>query len=197
MQNNKTMFRNPILEFLSRSNPLVILFLHLILISSVLGYGKNNFKFDWYSQISLFILGLITWTLAEYLIHRFVFHLTGKLKALKLLHYALHGHHHKNPTDKRHLFMPPIPVLFIVSIIFSLFYLIFGVSTFYFFPGFEFGYLVYSMIHYSVHVKPYSSGIMKSLWIHHGKHHFENSSLRYGVSSPFWDYIFRTLPDEK
>jgi hypothetical protein len=156
----------------------------------------NRIQLDIYSGFFLFISGVITWTLAEYLIHRYVFHWKSNNKILKLIHYALHGHHHANPLDKTHLFMPPFPVIIIACFIFSILYLIIGEFAFYFFPGFELGYLIYAMIHYLVHVKTFANGVMKRLWIHHGKHHFENSSFRFGVSSPFWDYVFRTLPDE-
>jgi sterol desaturase/sphingolipid hydroxylase (fatty acid hydroxylase superfamily) len=196
MQKRKVMFQNPVFELLSRSNPLIIFTLHLLLISLIYSYGLKSLELKFSYQIYLFISGLITWTLAEYLIHRFVFHWTSQRKFLKVVHYALHGHHHDNPTDKNHLFMPPIPVVLLVILLFSFFFMLMGRVAYFFFPGFEMGYLIYSMIHYSVHLKPYSKGIMKKLWIHHGKHHYENSSARYGVSNTFWDYIFQTLPKD-
>lgn len=196
MQKKNVMFDNPIIELLSRSNPLLILILHLLIIGSVLYYGLINIKSPVHIQFLLFISGIFIWTLAEYVIHRFVFHWRSENKILKLIHYALHGHHHENPTDSNHLFMPPIPVLVISFILFSLFFLLMNRYVFFFFPGFEFGYLVYSMIHYSVHLKPHKKGIMQKLWLHHGKHHYENPNSRYGVSTIFWDRIFRTLPEK-
>ncbi len=153
-----------------------------------------NFKVGIQNQVILFVCGIFSWTFAEYIIHRFVFHWKSKNRILKVIHYALHGHHHENPTDSNHLFMPPIPVLVISFFLFSFFFLLMNKFAFFLFPGFEFGYLVYSMIHYSVHLKPYKKGIMYKLWLHHGKHHYENSNARYGVSNTFWDHIFRTIP---
>ncbi len=196
MRKRKVMFDNRFIELLSRSNPLLIAILHLSLISSMLIYGIVNFKVLFHVQFLLFILGILIWTLAEYVIHRFVFHWRSENGILKVIHYALHGHHHENPTDSNHLFMPPIPVLVIAFFLFSFFFLLMNKFAFFFFPGFEFGYLVYSMIHYSIHLKPYSKGIMRKLWLHHGKHHYENSKTRYGVSNTFWDRIFRTLPEK-
>jgi sterol desaturase/sphingolipid hydroxylase (fatty acid hydroxylase superfamily) len=193
MQHQKNMFENPIIEILSRSNPIIICTIHLILISSVYYYGLVHYNLKLFSQIFLFVFGVLTWTLAEYLIHRFVFHWKSDNKILKIIHYALHGHHHENPTDKNHLFMPPIPVILIALILFIFFYLFLGKYVFYFFPAFELGYLIYSLIHYSVHQNPYSFGLMKKLWIHHGKHHYENSSTRFGVSNTFWDRVFKTI----
>jgi 4-hydroxysphinganine ceramide fatty acyl 2-hydroxylase len=192
MQKQKVMFENRFLEFLSRSNPIVITLLHLFLITSVYLFGLSNIKLRFNYQILLIISGIFTWTLAEYLIHRFLFHWKSNNKVLRVIHYALHGHHHANPTDKKHLFMPPIPVVLIAFIIFSFFYLLIGKYTYYFFPGFELGYLIYSFIHYIVHLKPYSKGILRKLWLHHGKHHYENSAADFGVSNTFWDLIFQT-----
>ena len=194
MRKQKVMFDNRVIELLSRSNPFKIAILHISLISSVLTYGLLNFELSASVGILLFISGIFSWTLAEYVIHRFIFHWSSRNRILKVIHYALHGHHHENPTDSNHLFMPPIPVLVISFFLFSIFFLFINKFAFYFFPGFELGYLVYSMIHYSVHLKPYSNGIMRKLWIHHGKHHYENSNMRYGVSNTFWDHVFRTMP---
>lgn len=45
----------------------------------------------------LFVLGLLLWSLTEYLIHRFLFHMKppGDSYYLILLHFVLHGQHHK------------------------------------------------------------------------------------------------------
>jgi sterol desaturase/sphingolipid hydroxylase (fatty acid hydroxylase superfamily) len=196
MRKNKVMFENPIIEFLSRSNPILISIVHLFLIVGFYYFGIAKLELELYVQILLFALGIFTWTLAEYLIHRYVFHWTSKNRIFRIIHYVLHGHHHENPTDRNHLFMPPIPVVLISFFLFTSFYFFIGNYAFYFFPGFELGYLIYSMIHYSVHLKPFTQGIMKKLWIHHGKHHYENSSCRYGVSNTFWDRVFRTLSNE-
>lgn len=96
MRKQNVMFDNPIIELLSRSNPFVITILHLTLISSILYYGLVNFNVIIYIQILLFLLGIFAWTLAEYVIHRFIFHWRSKNRILKVLHYALHGYHHEN-----------------------------------------------------------------------------------------------------
>jgi len=199
-QNNPMpMFRNPIMEFFAKSNPQIIVFVHLIISSSIFTFGIWILKINLHGFVIfvLFTLGIFAWTLAEYLIHRFLFHLNGKNRLIKMVHYALHGHHHENPTDKNHLFMPPLPLILIVFVLFSFFYTILGDYTFFFFPGFELGYLIYSLIHYSIHIKPYNNGIMGKLWLHHCKHHFVNSKKAFGVSNIFWDFLFQTTPEKK
>jgi sterol desaturase/sphingolipid hydroxylase (fatty acid hydroxylase superfamily) len=198
-QNNANkMFENPFFEFFAKSNPVLIVIIHLGIIFSIFSFGIWRLKINLHPIIFciVFSSGIFTWTFAEYLIHRYVFHWVGKNKLIKSVHYALHGHHHQNPTDDQHLFMPPLPLVFIIFFLFSFFYLFLGNYTFVFFPGFELGYLVYSLIHYAIHLKPYSTGILGRLWLHHGKHHFVNSRKAYGVSNIFWDQVFGTTPDK-
>ena len=45
----------------------------------------------------LFVLGMLLWSLLEYLLHRFLFHMKppGNSYYLITLHFILHGQHHK------------------------------------------------------------------------------------------------------
>lgn len=45
----------------------------------------------------LFVLGMLLWSLVEYLIHRFLFHMKPPSNSyyLIMLHFVLHGQHHK------------------------------------------------------------------------------------------------------
>lgn len=45
----------------------------------------------------LFVLGMLIWTLIEYLIHRFLFHMKPPSDShyLIMLHFVMHGQHHK------------------------------------------------------------------------------------------------------
>lgn len=45
----------------------------------------------------LFVLGMLFWTLMEYLIHRFLFHMKPPSDShyLIMLHFVMHGQHHK------------------------------------------------------------------------------------------------------
>jgi sterol desaturase/sphingolipid hydroxylase (fatty acid hydroxylase superfamily) len=66
-----------------------------------------------------------------------------------------------------------------------------------FFAGLIAGYIWYDMTHYAVHhVKPRTETGAK-LRKHHYLHHFKQPGARFGVSTPFWDVIFRTLPREE
>ncbi len=58
--------------------------------------------------------------------------------------------------------------------------------------GFAFGYVCYDSIHYAIHHFPMKRGIWLSLKQYHLRHHFHDDHAGYGVSSPLWDYVFRT-----
>ena len=193
------MFENPILEMLSKSNPPLMITFHILLAGAILYFGllKGHSNLNELSIIVIFTLGLLTWSLTEYLMHRYLFHFEGENKLTKAFHYAMHGHHHKNPSDKSHMFMPPAPAFLFVMLFFGMFYLIMGSSAFFFLPGFEIGYLIYSLVHFSVHDSKASQGPLKKLWLHHAKHHYQSPEKAFGVSSTLWDFVFNTMPNDE
>src|SRR5438445_8588866 len=75
---------------------------------------------------ALFLLGVLLWTLIEYLIHRYVFHYQPKTRLGKRLHYIIHGVHHDYPNDARRLVMPPSISVPLAFLFFGLFLVIFG-----------------------------------------------------------------------
>lgn len=182
------LFNNPLLEVFTKTHPV----LHVIT------YGGAALVCLWFNTAPvapyayLIPLGVIAWTLAEYLIHRFLFH----IEASKF-QYLIHGVHHEYPRDRERLMMPPLPGIGLVLFFYSWWYLFFASLTPLFMSGFILGYLVYTFIHYVVHAWKPIPGI-KFLWAHHLKHHnpaYENKA--YGVSSPLWDYVFGTMPPKK
>lgn len=56
-------------------------------------------------------LGIFLWTLFEYLIHRWIFHLDAIAKNpfFRIIHFLFHGQHHKVPFDTQRLVFPVIP----------------------------------------------------------------------------------------
>jgi sterol desaturase/sphingolipid hydroxylase (fatty acid hydroxylase superfamily) len=90
--------------------------------------------------------------------------------------------------------MPPVPSIIIALIFFQIFRLILKNMVFAFFAGFLLGYLVYASIHYSMHAMKPPKNKLRFLWEYHSKHHYKYPDKAFGVSSPFWDYIFGSLP---
>jgi sterol desaturase/sphingolipid hydroxylase (fatty acid hydroxylase superfamily) len=95
-----------------------------------------------------FPLGLLLWTLAEYLLHRFVFHFPPKTPRMERATFLFHGVHHSQPMCKTRLVMPPAASIPLAFLFYCLFYLIWvkllGASLWLAptFSGFIAGYLI-------------------------------------------------------
>lgn len=52
---------------------------------------------SWMSVVALLPVGVLLWTLIEYSLHRFIFHMEPHPSSRRLLqfHFAIHGQHHK------------------------------------------------------------------------------------------------------
>ena len=149
----------------------------------------------------VFVLGVFLWTLLEYNVHRFLFHMPPRTPLMERITYLFHGIHHVQPACKTRLVMPPIvsiPLAVIVALLYSAMTSVLGVSH-WFWPllaGTVTGYLIYDMIHYATHHWPLRWGYLKYLKRYHMKHHYKVDDAYYGITSPVWDYVFRTIPAE-
>ncbi len=146
----------------------------------------------------MFLVGMFAWTIAEYFLHKYVFHWTNDTAAGKRIHFLLHGVHHDYPSDKDRLVMPLLTSAPLAVIFYSLFTFAIGRSLGEpFFAGFVVGYLFYDGTHYYVHHFVPTTRWGKFLRRHHLTHHFADHSGGFGVSSPLWDLVFRTMPVKK
>ncbi|KAL2155550.1 hypothetical protein VTH82DRAFT_292 [Thermothelomyces myriococcoides] len=148
-------------------------------------------------QAPYFAFGLFMWTLIEYLMHRFLFHIDYYLPDNRVgitLHFTLHGIHHYLPMDKYRLVMPPTLFLILASPFWKLAHTIFFwnwyIATTAFCGG-VFGYVCYDMTHYFLHHQNLPLW-WKKLKKYHLEHHFLDYENGFGVTSPFWDKVFGT-----
>jgi 4-hydroxysphinganine ceramide fatty acyl 2-hydroxylase len=186
------LFDSDFLEIFTHVHFSVPLFVYLPVVTYMLWLGVQA-ALPALTIVGLFLFGLLIWTLTEYLLHRFVFHYEPTSKLGQRLHFLLHGVHHDYPNDSLRLVMPPAVSIPLAILFYAFFRLFLGdVLVTPFFAGFIVGYLFYDMLHYATHHAPMKSGF--GLWLkhHHMRHHYQSSSLGYGVSSPLWDYVFRT-----
>ncbi len=146
---------------------------------------------DWPVGMALLLTaaaGLASWSLIEYLLHRFILH---GLQPFKRWHLQ----HHAQPTA-----LIGAPTLLSSGLIFVLVFLpawvLFGAQgaaalTF----GVLVGYLSYAIVHHGVH-----HWRAKGAWLArrkrwHALHHHSDAihaPSRYGVSTSFWDRVFAT-----
>lgn len=189
------LFKSKFVEALTKSNIVVIdsmyTVLTVILISSYYIYVNPSVS----AILGWFFTGFISWTLAEYIMHRFLYHKIKDSSYDTGIQYLFHGIHHKYPHDDDRLVLPVVPSLLLVGAFLGLFYLIFQAEALVFGAGFLIGYLIYITIHWSIHkVNPPKSKFFGWWWKHHNIHHYQQHDKAFGVSSPLWDIIFRTMP---
>ena len=186
------MFESDFMEFFSRVHPAIPLALYLPVIAFMLYVSLWQQKLSVLAVAGLFTLGVLLWTLVEYLIHRYIFHYEPKTRLGKRLHYIIHGVHHDYPNDARRLVMPPSISIPLAFLFYGFFLLIFGRLTPGVFAGLVFGYVCYDMLHYATHHFPMKRGLWLWLKQYHLRHHYKDDHVGYGISSPLWDYVFRT-----
>jgi sterol desaturase/sphingolipid hydroxylase (fatty acid hydroxylase superfamily) len=198
------LFKSDFLEFFTHVHPVVVLIIYvpvalLFLLSAIVNPAAGA------SPLYIpagFILGLLIWTLTEYVVHRFVFHYEPKSEVMQKFFFMFHGVHHAQPQCKTRLVMPPAASIPMALVAYGLFNLIIvnilGIGHWLapVFSGFTVGYITYDMIHYATHHLPMYGRGMKFLKKYHMLHHFKTPNERYGVSSPLWDLVFRTDPAE-
>jgi dihydroceramide fatty acyl 2-hydroxylase len=142
----------------------------------------------------MFLVGWLIWTLMEYLLHRFVFHMGAETEEQKFRSFMVHGYHHEFPNDKLRLVAPPLMSWPIAVPTLLLFHFAFGGWMWAAFAGTATGYVAYDWIHYYTHHFRPRNPIGKWLKQYHLLHHFDDhhGRKRYGVSSPLWDFVFAT-----
>jgi sterol desaturase/sphingolipid hydroxylase (fatty acid hydroxylase superfamily) len=185
------MFDSEVLDKLSRVHPIVppLIFGPAIVFGVVYGLiqGAGWLTFAWLAG------GYAFWTLAEYWIHRVVFHFEPERGIGARIHWIIHGVHHDHPNDPLRLVMPPSVSVPLATLFVWGFYAVLGSPAFLpFGAGFLGGYLLYDMIHYHLHHHRPRTAVGRLLRELHMRHHFQDDERGYGISAPYWDLVFGT-----
>lgn len=185
------MFRWRWMDKLSRVHHLVpvVIFTPIVIVLFVLGVVAMSPL----AIVACLAGGYLFWTLFEYWLHRIVFHFEPEQGLGARLHWIIHGVHHDHPNDPKRLVMPPAVSLPLAALMFGLFVLVLGLPAAYMFTaGFLAGYLVYDELHYYLHHARPRSAIGRKLRELHMRHHFQDDTVMFGISAPWWDNVFRT-----
>ena len=198
------LFKSDFLEFFTHISPVAVIILWVpvvifFLIRGVVQLPSGN-------SIAIipagFLVGIFLWTFAEYILHRFLFHYHPKSPTQEKIFFLFHGVHHAQPQCKTRLVMPPVVSIPLATLFYGLFSLVLGVFFHAYqwvapmFSGFMVGYLVYDLTHYATHHFPMRRGIWKYLKRYHMRHHYKTPDRMFGVSSPIWDFVFGTNPEQ-
>ncbi len=194
-----TIFNNPILESLTKTTLISNVIVYGLTVVALVYVALEVKNIPFLTFLGLFIFALLFWTLAEYVLHRFLFHWVSENKFIKRFHFIMHGSHHLYPKDRERLLMPPVPGLIMASLLFGIFYVFFylighPIYTWAFFPGFFLGYLLYSFLHRAIHVRKAPKNFFAYPWQHHILHHYKYPNKAFGVSNTIWDRVFGTIP---
>lgn len=197
-------FDSDFLEFFTHIHPAVIVVFWSPLIVLLLADSIINVPVGislWHVPLGV-LLGIFLWTLAEYLLHRYVFHYEPQTPRQEKIFFMFHGVHHYQPQDKTRLVMP-LPVSVPLGLLFyGAFYLIFATllgGPHWLHPavaGFMSGYLFYDLTHYATHHWPIRNKVFLALKRHHMKHHYKEPDALFGVSNTFWDHVFGTMVEK-
>jgi sterol desaturase/sphingolipid hydroxylase (fatty acid hydroxylase superfamily) len=155
-------------------------------------------KHPW-ATLAFFAAGCATWTLVEYLFHRYVLHGSfplGKGLIRRFLHERLdplHSDHHMRPFDGRHIsgeLKDILPLFFLAAPASFLFpvctapVLLAGVVQ---------SYVAEEWLHYALHFSNSQIPLFRRIKKYHLYHHSPKGINRgYGITTPFWDGVFDT-----
>jgi sterol desaturase/sphingolipid hydroxylase (fatty acid hydroxylase superfamily) len=199
------LFQSDFLEFFTHVHPIVIIVLWtpVILLLFIWGYLARPAGVGLAYLGITFLVGLVLWTFIEYNIHRFFFHFCPKTAWQERIVFLFHGVHHAQPRMKTRLVMPPAASLPMAAFFLLLFYLLVGRLMGHIewvgplLSGILLGYLIYDLMHYATHHFPMRWGrYFRFLKRHHMLHHYKTPDQRFGVSSPFWDWVYGTWPKD-
>ena len=186
-------FKNNIMDHFSRVHFTVPLYVFVPITLFCLYRSIFFFHTNLFLVFGLIILGVFVWTFTEYNLHRFVFHYQPKSEIGKRIHFLTHGIHHDYPNDSKRLVMVPTISLPLCVFFYTLFYFILGeVYVDGFFAGYVAAYLFYDITHYGLHHFNFKSKFWLDLKQHHMRHHYLEPDKGYGVSTTFWDLIYRS-----
>ncbi|XP_009622088.1 dihydroceramide fatty acyl 2-hydroxylase FAH2-like [Nicotiana tomentosiformis] len=187
-------FANGLLEFLTRTPWWAIPSVWVPVVGWLVSISANRGLPSPHLAATL-VAGIFTWTLLEYSLHRFLFHMKPSGYWGNTLHYLIHGCHHKHPMDGLRLVFPPAATAILLVPLWSLVKLL---VPFTYAPAFLggglLGYIMYDCTHYYLHHGKPLKGVSHSLKRYHMDHHFKVQDKGFGITSDFWDKIFGTLP---
>ena len=139
-------------------------------------------------------LGVLCWTLMEYVLHRFVLHLRLQTMAVQRAIERLHLGHHREPRDEAKVTVPIYGSLPIAAALLGLFHLTtssWEIAALLMIGSIA-GYLWYEAVHFRIHCTAKHGRWLRWQRIHHSFHHFRDQHRCFGVTTPLWDWVFRT-----
>ena len=149
--------------------------------------------------VALVCVGLLSWGLYEYAVHRWVLHREPRAEGFNLPGNLTHLRHHADPNSLQRLNVQlgesvPVCVVYFLAA--------WGLSgswqaAVYLFTGLMAGYFFYEYLDFQAHHGTSRGRLTRYFRKYHLQHHHYDATVRYGVTSPLFDYLFGTFHIEK
>jgi len=139
----------------------------------------------WLATMVSVLVGILSWTFVEYLLHRYVLHHVKWVK-------EQHDDHHR---DEKALLGTPTWFSMLVFLAFvTMPAVLVGTleTAAGFTAGMMLGYLCYVTAHYGIHHWRIKGGYVRTIRKRHALHHHFDDAGNFGVTNGFWDYVFST-----
>lgn len=145
-------------------------------------------------RVAWFVLGVAMWTLLEYVLHRWVLHYRAKTALGRAVVDRLHEKHHVDPKDQSQVCVPFSLLLPLWLVMYGIIVLFGGglYASLIFISGVALMMILYDITHFSTHYMQATHPYLQFVKKYHMTHHFVDAGKRFGVTSPIWDWVFRT-----
>ena len=151
-------------------------------------------SFSW-TVAPLLTIGLVSWSVFEYIMHRFIFHYDARSRLGRKFLYHAHVAHHENATAQNGISSSLILGIPIGVAYWLLAWVATGswVPASWLFIGLATGFFGYKWVHFQCHHRHSRSWPLRYLRHYHLLHHYKTPGLRFGVTSPCLDFVFGTF----
>ena len=148
---------------------------------------------------ALFGVGLQTWGLYEYVTHRWVLHREPKADGFNLPGNLTHLRHHADPNSLQRLNVQLSESVPVCVVYYLLAWALTGgwQEATHLFTGLIAGYFFYEYLDFQAHHGTSRGRLTRYFRKYHLQHHHFDATVRFGVTSPLFDYIFGTFHIEK
>ena len=186
--------------------PQVIIPVHLAIFAAISAWAASRPASGWTTVASGVPLGLLAWTMFEYVLHRWLLHHTRRPLFRKIFWNGFHREHHMYPEME-----DPDPHGIHLAITLPIVAMLVGTVALttesgwglVIAAGWIFAYCVYEALHWLFHAGDPEKGLgklspIKELWDAHTVHHLYRANKNYGFMTMFWDKCLGTyLPLEQ
>ncbi len=139
--------------------------------------------------VGLFALGVVLWSPAEYVMHRFVMH---ELKGRGLPSREHLRHHAEYDSVLESWWFAWAGIVGLgIALGVNMAKLV-GLAGWGLGIGWVAAYGFYDWIHFRAHRRPIRSAYERRVRRHHFHHHFGHPTVNHGVTTPLWDKVFGT-----